>query len=127
MGRQTIRGGGTLRPIDPLGHRREVRQPVFARYVGEVMVGQPRACDVKDVAFGVEEMSQMRAVLSQDAVTTRAPSGENPALSTWPWWPARIASDWAVAASQTRAVLSSEAVITRSPSSENAALQTRSS
>jgi hypothetical protein len=35
-----------------LADRREVGQPVIARDVGEVVVGQPRAGDVEDVAFG---------------------------------------------------------------------------
>ena len=67
-----------------LADRREVRQPVVARDVGEVVVGQPGAGDVEDVALGMPEISQMRAVLSLDALRTRLPSGENSALLTAP-------------------------------------------
>ena len=49
--------------------------------------------------------SQTRAVLSYEAVTTRAPSGEKAALWTRPSWPLRTAIALPVAASQTRAVI----------------------
>ena len=60
--------------------------------------------------------------MSLEAVTTRAPSGENAALN-----PILVALEhaiaWPVAASQTRAVMSKDAVTTRAPSGENAALR----
>ena len=66
--------------------------------------------------------SHSRAVLSAEAVTTRAPSGEKAALRTTSSWPRRTAICLPVAASHSRAVLSAEAVTTRVPSGEKAAL-----
>ena len=50
--------------------------------------------------------SHSRAVLSDEAVTTRCPSGLNAADKTWPSWPLRTARLLPVAASHSRAVLS---------------------
>ena len=50
--------------------------------------------------------SQMRAVWSQDAVTTRLPSGLNTALKTTSVCPDSVASAAPVLASHSRAVLS---------------------
>ncbi len=69
--------------------------------------------------------SQMRAVLSSDAVTMRDPSGLNAAEFTIASWPRRTAIALPVAASQMRAVLSSDAVTMREPSGLNAAEQTQ--
>jgi hypothetical protein len=77
--------------------------------------------------------SQMRAVLSLEAVTMRRPSGENAALRTFPLsssegkpspWPEKTTSCTPLAASQMRAVRSLEAVTMRRPSGENATLRT---
>src|SRR6516164_5531200 len=68
----------------------------------------------------------MRAVLSQDAVTTRLPSPLNTALDTSSLWPFRTAISLPLFASQIRAVLSQDAVTTRLPSPLNAALDTSS-
>ena len=65
--------------------------------------------------------SQMRAVLSSDAVTMRDPSGLKAAEFTASSWPRRTAISLAVAASQMRAVLSSDAVTMRDPSGLKAA------
>ena len=65
--------------------------------------------------------SQMRAVLSSDAVTMRDPSGLKAAERTALSWPRRTAISLAVAASQMRAVLSSDAVTMRDPSGLKAA------
>ena len=68
--------------------------------------------------------SQIRAVLSRDAVTMRLPSGLNAALYdsfTWPLSGSPIGLP--VAASQIRAVLSADAVTMRWPSGLNAALR----
>src|ERR1700751_2373440 len=54
--------------------------------------------------------SQMRAVLSADAVTMRDPSGLKAAEVTALSWPRRTAISLAVAASQMRAVVSPDAV-----------------
>ena len=64
--------------------------------------------------------SQMRAVLSVEAVTMRRPSGLNAALLTLAWWPVDRSS-WPLSASQMRAVLSVEAVTMRRPSGLQAA------
>ena len=67
-----------------------------------------------------ESASQTRAVLSNEAVTTRLPSGLNAAVRTiavCPWREAMVVPE---SASQTRAV-SPEAVTTRLPSGLNAA------
>ena len=66
-------------------------------------------------------------MLSSDAVSTRAPSGENTAEQTVSSWPRRTRSSWPEAASHSRAVLSSDAVSTRAPSGENTAERTRPS
>src|SRR5215470_814746 len=68
--------------------------------------------------------SQMRAVLSADAVTMRVPSGLKAAEVTWSLWPRRIAISVAVAASQMRAVLSHDAVTMRVPAGLKAAEST---
>jgi hypothetical protein len=60
--------------------------------------------------------SQMRAVLSSDAVTMRDASGLKAAELTRPSWPRRTAISLALAASQMRAVLSTDAVTIRDPS-----------
>ena len=66
--------------------------------------------------------SQIREVLSSDAVAIFLPSGLNAALFTEPVWPIRTISlalaalSWALAASQMWAVLSRDAVTTRDPS-----------
>ena len=65
--------------------------------------------------------SQMRAVLSYDAVTMRDPSGLKAADFTWSSWPRRTAISLPVAASQMRAVLSNDAVTMRDPSGLKAA------
>src|SRR5262249_13596068 len=65
--------------------------------------------------------TQMRAVLSSDAVTMRAPSGLKAADRTGPSWPRRTAISFAAAASQIRAVLSHDAVTMRDPSGLKAA------
>src|SRR5262249_59535211 len=57
--------------------------------------------------------SQIRAVASSDAVTTRLPSPLNAALSTESSWPFRTAISLPLSASQMRAVLSLDAVTTR--------------
>jgi ABC transporter substrate binding protein len=61
-------------------------------------------------------MSQMRAVLSPDAVTMRDPSGLKAAERRSLAWPRRTAISLALAASQMRAVLSYDAVTMRNPS-----------
>ena len=71
--------------------------------------------------------SQMRAVLSADAVTMREPSGLKAAELTASSWPRRTAISLAVAASQMRAVLSPDAVTMREPSGLKAADVTVSS
>ena len=71
--------------------------------------------------------SQMRAVLSADAVTMRDPSGLKAAEFTVSSWPRRTAISLAVAASQMRAVLSPDAVTMRDPSGLKAAEYTESS
>ena len=68
-----------------------------------------------------ESASQTCAVLSNEAVTIRLPSGLNAAEETQPVCPWREARVLPESASQTRAVLSSEAVTTRLPSGLNAA------
>jgi hypothetical protein len=66
--------------------------------------------------------SQMRAVLSSDAVTIRPPSGLKAAeVTQFFWWPRRTAISVAVAASQMRVVLSHDAVTMRAPSGLKAA------
>ena len=65
--------------------------------------------------------SQMRAVLSLDAVTMRDPSGLKAAESTALSWPRRTAISLALAASQMRAVLWLDAVTMRDPSGLKAA------
>ena len=65
--------------------------------------------------------SQIRAVSSCEAVTTRAPSGEKAALLTPRSWPLRTLIVLPVVTSQIRAVLSDDAVTTRVPSGEKAA------
>ena len=65
-------------------------------------------------------MSQIRAVLSYDAVTIRDPSGLNAAECTASPWPRSTAISFAVAASQIRAVLSDDAVTMCDPSGLNA-------
>ena len=72
-------------------------------------------------------MSRMRAVLSDDAVTMRDPSGLNAAEFTGPSSPLRTRISLPVAASQMRAVLSHDAVTMRDPSGLNAAEVTQSS
>jgi hypothetical protein len=57
--------------------------------------------------------SQMRAVLSRDAVTMRDPSGLKAAEVTWRSWPRRTAISLPLAASQMRVVLSADAVTMR--------------
>lgn len=69
---------------------------------------------------------RLRAVPSQDAVTTRVPSPLNAAVSTDPSWPFRTTISVPFPACQMRAVLSSDAVTTRVPSPLNPALDTRS-
>src|SRR5262249_36381332 len=66
----------------------------------------------------------MRAVLSDDAVTMRDPSGLKAAEFTALSWPRRTAISFAVAASQMRAILSDEAVTMRDPSGLEAAEDT---
>ena len=70
--------------------------------------------------------SHSRAVLSQDAVTMRLPSGLNAALDTVSPWPSSASPiGLPVSASHSRAVLSADAVTIRLPSSGlNAALVT---
>ena len=68
-----------------------------------------------------ESASQTRAVLSNEAVMTRLPSGLNAAELTHSVCPSREARVLPESASQTRAVLSCEAVTTRLPSGLNAA------
>jgi hypothetical protein len=68
--------------------------------------------------------SQMRAVPSSDAVTTRLPSGLKPALCTVPVWPLSRARSLPLSASQMRAVRSEDAVTTRLPSGLKPALCT---
>ncbi len=68
--------------------------------------------------------SQMRAVLSPDPVTTRAPSADSATLVTHFVWPLSTRSSAPVAASQIRAVLSHDPVTTRAPSADSATLQT---
>ena len=63
----------------------------------------------------------MRAVLSYDAVTMRAPSGLKAADVTSSSCPRRTVISLPVAASQMRAVLSNDAVTMRAPSGLNAA------
>jgi hypothetical protein len=63
--------------------------------------------------------SQMRAVLSADAVTVREPSGLKAADDTPLSWPRRTAISLALAASQMRAVPSNDAVMMREPSGLN--------
>ncbi len=65
--------------------------------------------------------SQMRAVPSSLAVTTRVPSGLKAAEATALVWPRRSVSSLPLAASQMRAVPSSLAVTTRVPSGLKAA------
>jgi hypothetical protein len=65
--------------------------------------------------------SHTRAVLSEEAVTMRNPSGLNTALRTGPLCSLRILSGSPLLASQILAVLSSEAVTTRVPSGLNEA------
>ena len=65
--------------------------------------------------------SQMRAVLSSDAVTMRVPSGLKAADVTTLSWPRRTAISVPVAASQIRAVWSLDAVTMRDPSGLKAA------
>ena len=65
--------------------------------------------------------SQMRAVLSIDAVTMRDPSGLKAAEFTTSSWPRRTAISLPLAASQMRAVLSDDAVTMRDPSGLKAA------
>src|SRR5215472_3920355 len=71
--------------------------------------------------------SQMRAVLSLDAVTMRDPSRLKAADITQLSWPRRTAISLALAASQMRAVLSLDAVTMRDPSGLMAADHTGSS
>jgi uncharacterized protein (DUF3084 family) len=66
--------------------------------------------------------SQVRAVRSSAAVTSRLPSGLNAALRTMSVWPLSTSSSRPLSASQMRAVLSSEAVTTRRPSPLKSAL-----
>jgi len=61
--------------------------------------------------------------LSQDAVTTRAPSGEKAALHAPPWPPSEAIAE-PVFAFHSRAIMTSEAVTTREPSGEKAPLST---
>jgi hypothetical protein len=68
-----------------------------------------------------------RRVVSQEAVTIRAPSGENAADRTPPLWPRKASSSRPEGASHTRAVWSVEPVTIRVPSGENAAERTPSS
>ena len=69
--------------------------------------------------------SQIRAVLSKDAVTMRLPSGLNAALITASSWPlSGSPTGLPLSASQIRAVLSKDAVTMRLPSGLNAALNT---
>jgi hypothetical protein len=70
------------------------------------------------------EPSQIRAVLSTDAVTTRSPLASNVAARTGPSWCSGWPIGSPVRASQIRAVLSSDAVTTRSPLASNVAAQT---
>src|SRR5262249_26130581 len=65
--------------------------------------------------------SQMRAVLSPDAVTMRDPSGLKAADVTNSSWRRRAGVALAVAAFQMRAVLSSDAVTMRDPAGLKAA------
>jgi hypothetical protein len=65
--------------------------------------------------------SQMRAVLSRDAVTTRFPSGLKAADQTMSSCPRRTMLSFSVAASQTCTVLSTDAVTMRFPSGLKAA------
>src|SRR5258706_190512 len=69
--------------------------------------------------------SQMRAQ-SEDAVTTRLPSGMKPALCTPYAWPLSSAISVPPSAFQMRAVLSADAVTTRLPSGLKPALRTES-
>jgi hypothetical protein len=64
---------------------------------------------------------QIRAVWSQEAVTTRVPSGLKAAAKTPSVCPVRVATGWPVAAFQIRAVWSQDAVTTRVPSGLKAA------
>src|SRR6476469_8649540 len=64
----------------------------------------------------------MRAVLSAEAVTTKAPLGLNDADLTRAVWPISSASRRRVATSQTTAVLFTEGATRRRPSALNAAL-----
>src|SRR5262249_49631548 len=66
----------------------------------------------------------MRAVLSDDAVTMRDPSGLKAAEFTALSWPRRTAISVAGAGSQMRAILSDEAVTMRDPSGLKAAEDT---
>src|SRR5215468_7942181 len=66
----------------------------------------------------VAKLRHSRAVLSRDAVSTRAPSAENTALHTASSWPRRMARSLPLAASHSRAVLSRDAVSTCVPSGE---------
>eukprot|EP00416_Gambierdiscus_australes_P026463 CAMPEP_0171071306 /NCGR_PEP_ID=MMETSP0766_2-20121228/10251_1 /TAXON_ID=439317 /ORGANISM="Gambierdiscus australes, Strain CAWD 149" /LENGTH=121 /DNA_ID=CAMNT_0011527841 /DNA_START=219 /DNA_END=585 /DNA_ORIENTATION=+ len=70
--------------------------------------------------------SQSRAVQSDDAVSTVAPSGATDADSTEPLWPAKLWRHVPVATLQSLALQSREALKTWDPSGENAADQSTS-
>ena len=70
----------------------------------------------------LRDASQIRAVLSSDAVTMRCPSGLNEALQLV--WPSKALICFPVAASQMRAVVSEDAVTMRWLSELNEALFT---
>ena len=65
--------------------------------------------------------SQMRAVLSHEPVTTRAPLGLKEADQTPNSWPLRTISSCPLRASSTRAVLSHDATTSFDPSGLNTA------
>src|SRR5262245_40039686 len=72
----------------------------------------------------VGHTSHSRAVPSDDAATTRRPSGLNAALHTTPSWPLSTPISLRPSTSHSRAVPSDDAVTTRRPSGLNAALHT---
>src|SRR5271166_88273 len=81
----------------------------------------PFSCSIGSPIGAPVAASHTRAVLSEDTVATRLPSGLKAALETIS--PCRIGLPIGapVAASHTRAVLSVDAVTTRAPSEQNAA------
>ena len=99
-----------------------------ARPVGPEGGGIDRSLVVAEDADRVPvAASQTRAVLSEDAVTMRDPSGLKAAYVIPPSWPLRTPIAVPVAASQTRAVLSEDAVTMRDPSGLKAAELTAAS